>query len=135
MFFGHAADSPFRDERVRQATSMSWDRNLYIEVAFETKKFEGEGLPMNKAWDAATPPATFPAVWLDPQGKDFGPNAKYFKYDPAEAKKLMSAAGATAPLESDFIYALTFPPITYRRKDFMLGLLTDSGNFKPKIES
>ena len=40
---------------------------------------------------ARTPTAT--GWWLDPKGKDFGPNAKYYKHDIAEAKKLMAAAG------------------------------------------
>jgi peptide/nickel transport system substrate-binding protein len=31
--------------------------------------------------------------WLDPKGKDFGPNAMYFQHNVAEAKKLLSAAG------------------------------------------
>jgi len=31
--------------------------------------------------------------WVDPKGKDQGDSAKYFKYDPAEAKKLLAAAG------------------------------------------
>jgi ABC-type transport system substrate-binding protein len=30
---------------------------------------------------------------LDPKGKDFGPNAKYFRHDVAEARKLLTAAG------------------------------------------
>ena len=35
----------------------------------------------------------FAGWWLDPKGKDFGANAKYFKHDIAEAKKLLAAAG------------------------------------------
>ena len=31
--------------------------------------------------------------WLDPRGPDMGPGAKYYKYDPAGAKALLSAAG------------------------------------------
>jgi peptide/nickel transport system substrate-binding protein len=35
-----------------------------------------------------------PGDWqLDPRGKDFGPNAKWYKFDVAEAKKLLAAAG------------------------------------------
>jgi ABC-type transport system substrate-binding protein len=34
-----------------------------------------------------------PGWWLDPREKDFGPNAKYFNHDIAEAKKLLAAAG------------------------------------------
>ena len=38
-------------------------------------------------------PPTSDGWWLDPKGKDFGPNAKYYKHDIAEAKKLLAAAG------------------------------------------
>jgi ABC-type transport system substrate-binding protein len=31
--------------------------------------------------------------WMDPKGKDFGPESKVYFYDPAEAKKLVQAAG------------------------------------------
>ena len=40
------------------------------------------------------------AAWhLDPQGKDFCPNAKFFTHDVAEAKKLVAAAGFAGGLE------------------------------------
>jgi len=38
-----------------------------------------------------------------PSGPDFGPNAKYFKYDPAEARKLLAAAGYPDGLKVDMI--------------------------------
>ena len=38
-------------------------------------------------------PPTSATAWLDPQGKDFGHNAKYYQYNVAEAKKLLAAAG------------------------------------------
>jgi peptide/nickel transport system substrate-binding protein len=84
--------SPFLDERVRQAVSMSWDRDLYIEVFHNISKFAAEGLPQETRWHSQVW-AGHEGWWLDPQGKDFGPNAKYFKHDIAEAKKLMAAAG------------------------------------------
>jgi peptide/nickel transport system substrate-binding protein len=90
--FGWAGNSPFKDERVRQAYSMLMDRDLIIEVARNVSKFTSEGLPVETRWNSNLQ-CTFDGWWLDPQSKDFGPNAKYFVHNVPEAKKLMSAAG------------------------------------------
>jgi peptide/nickel transport system substrate-binding protein len=41
--------------------------------------------------------------WLDPKSKEQGDSAKYFKFDPGDAKKLLEAAGA-AGMEVTFQY-------------------------------
>jgi ABC-type transport system substrate-binding protein len=94
LTFGVLPDgkSPFLDERVRQAISMSWDRDLMNETFHEIAKFEAEGLPMETRWHSHVL-ANWDGWWLDPRGKDFGPNAKYFQHDLVEAKKLLAAAG------------------------------------------
>jgi len=84
--------SPFLDERVRQAVSMSWDRDLWLETFFNVSKFAAEGLPVETRWNSHLN-ANWDSWWLDPKGKDFGPNAKYFQHDIAEGKKLLAAAG------------------------------------------
>ena len=84
--------SPFADERVRQAISMSWDRDLFIETFYNVSKFESEGLPIETRWHSHLL-ANWDGWWLDPKSKDFGPNAKYFQHDLTEARKLMAAAG------------------------------------------
>jgi peptide/nickel transport system substrate-binding protein len=84
--------SPFLDERVRQAISLSWDRDLFIETFHNVSKFEAEGLPLETRWSTALNPAT-EGWWIDPKSKDFGPNARYFQHDLVEAKKLLAAAG------------------------------------------
>lgn len=84
--------SPFLDERVRQAISMSWDRDLYLESVYNVANFAAEGLPIETRWNSHLG-ANWDGWWLDPKGKDFGANAKYFQYDLAEGKKLMAAAG------------------------------------------
>jgi peptide/nickel transport system substrate-binding protein len=94
MAFGWLPDgkSPMMDERVRQAISMSWDRDLYTETLFNVANFTKEGMAMETRWDTHVSAQT-EGWWLDPKGKDFGANGKYFKHDLAEAKKLLAAAG------------------------------------------
>ena len=89
-----AGNSPFKDERVRQAVSMSLDRDTWIDAVYNVSKNQGNGLPMETRWNTHIQAEWKPSGhWLDPKGKDFGPNAKYFQYNLAEAKKLLAAAG------------------------------------------
>ena len=84
-------NKPFQDERVRQAISMSWDRDLYLDTFSGVAKLRSQGLPVDTYWNTSI--GYSPGWWLDPKGKDFGPNAKYFQYNPTEAKQLLTAAG------------------------------------------
>jgi peptide/nickel transport system substrate-binding protein len=98
LTFGHlpVGANKFQDERVRQAVSMSWDRDLYIKTKFNIDKFEAAGLPQGTKWNShLNYEDAYDAGgwWLDPQGSDFGENAQYFQYNLDEAKKLLSAAG------------------------------------------
>jgi peptide/nickel transport system substrate-binding protein len=85
--------SPFHDERVRQAFSMSVDRDAFIDLLYNVERFSSEGLPIETRWNTDLPNDSYKGWWLDPRDKDFGPNAKYFEHDIAEAKKLLAAAG------------------------------------------
>jgi ABC-type transport system substrate-binding protein len=73
---------PFNDPRVRQAVSMSINRDNILKVLYN-----GRG-----NWNTAIPWA-FSEWWLDPRSADQGPTAKFFKYDPAAARQLLAAAG------------------------------------------
>lgn len=73
---------PFNDPRVRQAVSMLFDRDAYIKVIQN-----GRG-KLNNAI-----PHALSETYLDPRSAEQGPSAKFFKHDPAEAKKLFDAAG------------------------------------------
>ena len=87
------AKTPFRDQRVRQAFSMSWDRNLWLDVVLNVSNFEKAGLPVDVGWTTCVEPE-YRGFWLDPQDtKAFGENSKYFQHNVEDAKKLMAAAG------------------------------------------
>jgi peptide/nickel transport system substrate-binding protein len=71
---------PFNDVRVRQAISMAIDRRGIVDAVFE-----GVGT-LNPAIPAAFKEWSVPVDQL-------GEGARYFKYNPAEAKRLLAAAG------------------------------------------
>jgi ABC-type transport system substrate-binding protein len=97
----------FRDVRVRQALSKSWDRETWIDVFRNVSAFEAAGIPMETRWNTGLD-AKFTGWWLDPNSKDFGPNAVNYKHDIAEAKKLLSAAGyANGTPEIDSVWPPT----------------------------
>src|SRR6266403_1829014 len=71
---------PFSDVRVRQAMSLAVDRKAIIDTSFE-----GVG--------TVNPPVPAGLVdWALPISQ-MGESAKYFRHDPAEARRLLAAAG------------------------------------------
>ena len=112
MTFGHmpVGSSKFNDVRVRQAFSMALDRDLFIDVKYNADNFRKEGLPVKTEWNshlAAREPYVAGGWRLDPRGKDFGPNAKYFKFDITEAKRLLAAAGLPTGFDVTVQYPAT----------------------------
>jgi len=86
-------DSPWnKDPRVRLAISMSTDRAALLDLAYNVKKLKEAGLAVSERWNNLIP-AGLVRFWLDPLSPQQGETSKYFKYDPAEAKKLLAAAG------------------------------------------
>jgi ABC-type transport system substrate-binding protein len=116
-FFGFKVGdkAPFKDVRLRQAFSMAIDRDLYLDTWANVSRFKADGLEVETKWNSAARPSDYKGWFLDPQSKDFGENAKYYEYNIAEAKKLMSAAGYTGQtLDSNEAagtnYGLTYAP-------------------------
>ena len=133
LFFGYknTQGGMFRDKRLRQAYSLTFDRDLFAETYFNIPKFTSQGLPVDSAWSSVVEPDEFAGWWLDPKGKDFGPNAKWYKRDVAEAKKLVSAAG----FNSGVTYQSTraggnYGPEYDRQIDIMEAMAAEAG-FKP----
>jgi len=106
--FGMEGDSPYKDERVRQAVSMALDRDLMIDAFYNVSNFKKDGIDVATRYNTAISGEWAPSgEWLDPLGKDFGENAKYFKYNIAESKKLLSAAGFPNGFETTMRYPAT----------------------------
>ena len=118
--------SPFIDQRVRQAVSMAIDRDLWLDVVFNASRFEAEGLPVTKRWNTALGGA-LEGWWLDPTGRDFGPNAKYLSHDLAEATKLLAAAGYASGFDtlSSYVTGPEFP--VAKHAEMMDGFISNVG--------
>jgi peptide/nickel transport system substrate-binding protein len=137
MTFGQLPEgkSPFTDERVRQAFSMSWDRAAWIDAMFNVSALEAGGVVVDSRWNSALP-ADFGEAggWLDPQDeKTFGPNAKYYQRNIEEAKKLLTAAGYASGLDvkSNRITTGVIADLA-RHSEAVEGMVLDAG-FRVKV--
>ena len=92
VFFGHMNHpaSPYTDIRVRQAISMAVDRKTIGKAIFNNE-YSNNGVIGASLGKWALAP------------DQFGDSAKYYDYNPAEAKKLVDAAPAAKQLKQ-FIY-------------------------------
>jgi peptide/nickel transport system substrate-binding protein len=110
---------------------MSIDRDLFAETWYNVSAFTNQGLPVDVGWSSIVPATEYTGWWLDPRDSKFGANARYFKHDIAEAKKLVAAAGFASGVE----YVSTraggnYGPEYDRQIDIMEGMAADAG-FKP----
>jgi peptide/nickel transport system substrate-binding protein len=89
--FGMNLSNPkFQDERVRQAMSLALDTDLMIDVVYD-------------GWAKTFPVQPWTFVFDEEPTPESGLMGNWVRYDPDEAKKLLSAAGAEG-LSFDSIY-------------------------------
>lgn len=97
-------NSPWaKDPRVKQAISMAIDRAGIMDLGYNVKKLKAEGLDVSERWNNLIP-AGMERFWLDPLSAAQGESKKYFEYNVAEAKKLLSAAGFANGFETVYQY-------------------------------
>ncbi len=104
IFFGYAGDSPFKDVRVRKAVANLFDRPTMDSVVYNLDKFRAANFPAESSGVSHGLTAAWGPYWVNPDDSSaaqMGERAKLFKYDPAEAKKQLSAAGFANGLEVD----------------------------------
>ena len=129
MVFSYSPGQPWHDVRVRRALAMTIDRELMADVLFNPKKFEPLGVDLTVRWNAVLS-AGYGAYWLDPKSSEFGPAAQYLQHNPAEAAKMLSAAGFTeaSPLEFDNVYPGTKWGSNWpQRVEIMQSMMQDAG--------
>ncbi|MBI5950000.1 MAG: ABC transporter substrate-binding protein [Chloroflexi bacterium] len=134
--FGWKPGSPFLDERVRQAVSMLVDRASFIEVFLETERLKKAGVDVQPAPWGTILSGLYGDFWLDPLGKDFGENAKFYQFNIAEAKKLLDSAGYGNGFETPGTYITTaeFEADFPRRAEVIIEMLAKGGiRVKPHV--
>ena len=123
-FFGHMNDpaSPWRDIRIRRAVSMSLDRAAMKKVIFNNEFTDNQIIP------AAL------GKWTLPPDK-FGDAAQYYAYNPAEAKKLVSASGGTAgsPQLARFLYPVKQYGPAFDAMAEMISSMLNQAGFKIQL--
>jgi ABC-type transport system substrate-binding protein len=136
LTFGYNPGSPFMDERVRQAASMLIDREQWMTTFYNIDKFKADGLNVPTAWASFVPIAES-KYYLNPQSKDLGDGAKYFTYNPAEARKLLQAAtGNKLPLASTYTYTTNGYGVDYvQQSQALQGMLEAGDDFKLKVDA
>jgi peptide/nickel transport system substrate-binding protein len=137
MFWGWQA-APVRDKRVRQAFSMSIARDEWITAQYNTDTFESQGLPVEKRWNTSLQCLdSLAGWWLDPKGKDFGTNAKFYEHNVAEARKLLAAAGYSSggpEIQSNHFTTGEYGPDFPRNVELWEGMASEAGfRFKKNI--
>ncbi len=134
VYFDPNADSPWnKDPRVRQAASMAMDRDSLLELGYNIKKLRDAGLKVESNWHNIIPSGET-AWWIDPKGAKMGDAAKYFKFDPAEAKKLLDAAGFSGGVPAKYQYAANRYGKSFNDIAEATASYLDSAGFKTTVE-
>ena len=128
LAFGYEDESPFKDVRVRQATSMLVDGDAYVDVIDNRQLFAEDGLEVPTAANSIVA-AGWGDYWLDPaDAAAFGEESKYLGFDVAEAKKLLAAAGHPDGFDYDMYFSDgLYGPVYQESVQLVAGMLRDGG--------
>jgi ABC-type transport system substrate-binding protein len=122
-----------KDVRLRQALSMTIDRDAYIDTFNNVSGFRKEGLPFEVGWHTHIG-CSWPGQWLNPHPSDnkMGENGKFFHHLPDEAAKLLRAAGMFG-MEDTLTYAATGQFGTPKQIEVLVQMMNEGGHFKIKL--
>lgn len=113
---------PFNNKLVRQAMSMSFDRQKLLDVLYG-----GRG-GIDGTLSAALQPI---AIMPD----KFPPElAKLFRYNPTEAKRLLQAAGLTPPVKMKVIYSPVYGTVFVSSVEAWAAQLKSAGTFDVELQ-
>jgi ABC-type transport system substrate-binding protein len=129
LAFGYDGVSPWKDERLRQAVSLLLDRETIVDVKTQRAQFADAGLDLGVRYHSAIG-AGWEGSWVDPtDAASFGNESRYFRYDPAEAHRLMSAAGYADGLDTLLHYngGPEYGTNYSRTAELLSGLLAENG--------
>ena len=105
---------PFSDVRVRHALSHAIDRQGIIDATLEGVGNINSAVPYGlKEWSLPV--------------KELGEGAKYFKYDPAEAKRLLAAAGYPNGFQGSLCFTTYGSTVLVDQMQMLLKNLKDVG--------
>ena len=133
--FSKRETSPLRDARIRQAASMLYDRDTFIDVFYNVSGFEDAGIETPYEWHSHVAASWGDKYWIDPrtQANKLGDGAKFFEYNPEEAAKLLRAANAFG-LQETFTYHGNrggFGGVNYQKEcEVMIDMLNKDGMFR-----
>ena len=131
--FSKRDDSLFKDVRLRRALTMMLDRDLLVETFENVVQFRDAGLPVEIYWTSSALGAGLPE-WLDPKTSAIGEGQKYFQHNPAEAKKLVEAAGVKMPYAAPFAHYVDNVPEDQKRFEVLNAMMSEGGIFDIKTD-
>jgi peptide/nickel transport system substrate-binding protein len=114
-------NSPFKDERVRRAAQMSIDRDGLLALIYLNRG----------SWQSAVP-SNFGNWRVDPKSADMGAGGQWFKHDPAEAKKLLAAAGYANGFPTRYIYTNNIYGERFNQTAEAVSGMLKEGGFAPQ---
>ena len=134
VMFGHLPESKFIDERLRQAWVYTWNRDEFLDTIYDLSTYTAEGIPVQKTWDQALWGDSYAGWWLDPQGSEFGPNAKYLEQNLEEAKALVTAAGYPDGVDVVFAHTEGYRGSWQDQWQILHGFALNSGVFNVEVK-
>jgi len=109
--------SLLKDERVRRAAQMAIDRDALLSLIYLNRG----------AWTSVIP-ANFGAWRVDPKSAEMGQAGQWYKFNPAESKKLLAAAGYPNGFPVKFNYSNNIYGERFNQEaEAVAGMLKEAG--------